>query len=69
MWDAGHSRQVASGVEGCRKGEIQEMIDANLVVKRHKSEKTKGKEGFGTEGIQDWRNTRKEGYRKGKIRD
>ena len=65
-WNAGRE---GSGVEGCRKGEIQEMIDANLVVKRHKSEKTKGKEGFGTEEIQDWRNTRKEGYRKGKIRD
>ena len=38
-------------------------------LKGHKLEKTKGKEGFGTEGIQDWRDTGEEGYRKGRIRD
>ena len=40
MWDAG---QVASGVEGCRKGEIQEMIDANLVMKRAQIRKDESK--------------------------
>ena len=50
-WDAGQA--------GCRKEEIQDMWDANLVLKWHKLEKTTGKAGFGTDGVQDM-----EGYRK-----